>query len=287
MIFSLLAASVVGTNGIPHLNGSFTVDVAGTPIIAYTYKPTNYRRDRIIMVMHGTLRNADQYRDHARKMGERFQALIVAPMFDAERFPSRRYHRGGILDEAGKATPESQWTYNFVNAIVDQVCKLEEKRIPYWIIGHSAGGQFLVRMSAFMPGKPERIIAANAGSHLFPTMDAPFGYGFGSLPPEITNVARLKAYLAAPLTFYQGTADNGPDEYFDASADAMKQGPGRLQRGRACFAAGKALAKEKGWVFGWKYVEAPGVGHDHELMFDHPRCEEAFFGSKRLEPSDY
>lgn len=155
----------------------------------------------------------------------------------------------------------------------------------YWIIGHSAGGQFVARMSAFQATGAERHVAANPGSHLFPTRELPFGYGFGNLPEELSSDEVLKRYLAAPLTIYIGTADNGPDQYFDSSANAMKQGEGRYQRGKACFALAKQLAKKQGWAFNWRLVEAEGVGHDHEKMFDHPKCAEALFGATASIPA--
>lgn len=71
----------------------------------------------MMMVFHGVLGNADEYRDHCRGMGDRFGALIIAPKFDAERFPSRRYQFGGILNAEGKAAPREEWTYAFIPAL--------------------------------------------------------------------------------------------------------------------------------------------------------------------------
>ena len=253
----------------------------GVPIETFTYKPKSYRGERMIIVMHGTLRNADEYRDHAVAMGERFGALVVAPRFDRRRFTSRRYHRGGILTADGKAAPKGEWTYRFIPMLARSVREMEQRaNLPFTVIGHSAGGQFVARMSAFQDTGAVRHVAANPGSELFPTRDLPFGYGFGGLPPTLADDTALKRYLAVPLTLYLGTADDRPDEYFDQSPNAMKQGGGRLQRGRACFAAASKLAKERGWPFHWRIVEAKGVGHDHQKMFDHAACEAALFGKR-------
>jgi pimeloyl-ACP methyl ester carboxylesterase len=273
-----LAMGLTGFEALPYGKSMVTLNLDNTPIEVYCYKPLNYDRERMIMVMHGTLRNADEYRDDSAEMAEHTKALIIAPKFDAERFPSRRYHRGGLLREDGSAAPPSEWTYRFIPMIAKEIQRREEYKLRYWIIGHSAGGQFVVRMAAFWNTGAERLVAANAGSQLFPTRDLPFGYGFGNLPDELSNDARLKAFLAAPLTLYQGTADNKSDEYFDESADAMKQGPGRLQRGQAMFQRGRELAKEKGWPFHWRYVETKGIGHDHTLMFNSRMADMALFG---------
>ncbi len=245
----------------------------------FVYKPKNYRGDRMIIVFHGTLRNAEDYRDHSMEMGDRFGALIIAPKFDSERFPTWRYQRGGLLDAEGKLASPEAWTYAFIPKIAEAIKQREDQHaMKYWLIGHSAGGQFLVRAAAFQDTGAERIVAANAGSQLFAYREAPFGYGFGNLPESLSSDDQIRQYLAAPLTLFVGTADNKPDEYFDDSEEAMKQGGGRFQRNKASFEFGQKLAKEKGWKFNWRIVEALEVEHDHEKMFNHPACEHAFFG---------
>lgn len=257
----------------------YVFDLGDERLEVFTYKPSTYRGERMLFVMHGTLRNADEYRDDAVAMGERFGALIVAPRFDRERFPSERYQFGGLLDARGDARPPEDWTWARLPRIAAIVHRMERRpTLPYWIIGHSAGGQFLVRMAGFFAPGAERIVAANPGSELFPVRTMPFGYGFGTLPPTLSDDATLRRYLAAPLTLYLGTEDDGPDRYFDQSSVAMQQGEGRYQRGRACFEVARSLATQNGWPFGWRLVEAPGVAHDHRKMFDHPACEEALFG---------
>ena len=121
------------------------------------------------MVFHGVSRNAEDYRDYAIAIADWFHMLVVAPLFDAARFPNLRYQRGGLLDKTGAAQPRDQWTYAYVPKIVAHVRGLEGKpALPYYLIGHSAGGQFLARLSAFMPGEAVRIVACNPGSELSP-----------------------------------------------------------------------------------------------------------------------
>lgn len=258
-----------------------TLDLAGLPLEVFFYMPKDWNGERMLFVFHGVLRNADEYCKDAIGMGDRFGMLVVAPKFDAERFPSRCYQRGGILREDGTAAPPAEWTYARVPQLAAVVRTLTGKpKLKHWLIGHSAGGQFALRMSAFQDTGAERIVAANPGSVLMPDLEAPFGYGFGSLPKELVGEARLKQYLAAPLTLYLGTADDKPDEYFDSSKDALVTGNGRHQRNLALYWTARTLAKERNWPFGWRLVEAEGVGHDHSAMFAHAECESALFGSK-------
>jgi pimeloyl-ACP methyl ester carboxylesterase len=266
---------------IPVGKGELTLAIGDVPLQVFTYRPAAWHGARMLLVLHGVLRNADEYRDHAVGMGDRFDALIVAPKFDAERFPSRRYQRGGIVAENGTAAPPHEWTYAMIPQIAARMRELSKRdSLPFWIIGHSAGGQFTMRMAAFQDTGAVRLVAANPGTDLFPTRSLPFGHGFGSLPPELSDDAQLQRYLAAPLTIYLGTADDVPDENFDTSPEGMAQGAGRHQRGLACYWTARTLAEVKGWRFGWQLVEAPGVEHDHEKMFAHASCEVALFGPK-------
>jgi dienelactone hydrolase len=266
---------------IPAGLSELSYENGGEPLTLYTYKPPSYTSGPLIVVFHGVKRNAADYRDFAVNLAERFGAIVVAPLFDSLRFPSERYQRGGVVSK-GKAQPTSKWTYSMVPGVVDFVRRSEKSpSMPYYLIGHSAGGQFLVRMAAFLPGKPERIIAANPGSDLFPTTDQPFGYGFGKLPAELSDERVLKDYLAAPLTLYLGTDDVYPRPSFDDSPEAMKQGRHRLERGRNCYAYAKALAERKGWLFNWRIVETPGIGHDAARMFAAPEAQDALFGKSQ------
>lgn len=249
------------------------------PVTLFTYKPPTYRDGPLLVVCHGVGRNAEDYRNFAITLAERYGAIVVAPLFDTARFPSLRYQRGGLLDKEGKAQPSEAWTYAVIPKIVAHIRGLEAKpTLPYYLIGHSAGGQFLVRLAAFMPGEAVRIVAANPGSLLFPDHVQKFGYGFGGLPDELTRDEVLRRYLAAPLTLYLGTGDVTPEHSLDQSVEAMKQGPHRLARGRACFVAAQKLAKERGWAFNWRKVETPGIAHDAAFMFAAKEAGDALFG---------
>jgi dienelactone hydrolase len=289
MIRSLLRAglalfvgvALVRAQPLPKGPGKIECPNGTEPITAFTYKPPTYRNGPLLVVFHGVQRNAEDYRNFAITLAERFGAIVVAPMFDSERFPSARYQRGGIMNKEGAAMPSEQWTYAIVPKIVSHVRALEQQpELPYYLIGHSAGGQFLVRLAGFLPGEARRIIAANPGSDLFPTRDQQFGYGFGGLPDPLSNDEVLRRYLAAPLTLYLGTDDIYPRPSFDDSPPAMKQGPHRLARGRGCFEFAQQLARERGWAFNWRKVETPGIGHDAAFMFAAKEVEDALFGAK-------
>jgi poly(3-hydroxybutyrate) depolymerase len=281
LVLALIPATVLAATPLPVGAAQSELPDRTEPITLFTYKPPTYRDGPLLVVCHGVGRNAEDYRNFAITLAERFGVIVVTPLFDKERFPTLRYQRGGLLDAAGRAQPPDKWTYAFIPRIVAHVRALEGKpALPYYLIGHSAGGQFLVRLAAFLPGEATRIVAANAGSHLFPTRAADFGYGFGGLPPELSSDEVLRRYLAAPLTLYQGTGDTVADPNMDATPPAMQQGRNRLERGRAAFAAAQALARERGWTCNWRQVETAGIGHDAAFMFAAREAGDALFGQK-------
>jgi hypothetical protein len=186
----------------------------------------------------------------------------------------------------GKLMPPEQWTVNLVPQLIAEIRRREGRKDgPVFLLGHSGGAQFLVRLSAFVDTDAVRIVAANPGSHLFPTAELPYPYGFGTLPSQLANEAVLKRYLAQPLTLYLGTGDIIQDEDFDDSTTAMKQGENRYQRGLNNFKVAESLAKQRGWPFNWRLVEAPGVAHSAGKMFAHPQCRVALAeGPKAVTP---
>ena len=266
---------------IPAGKSKLTIPLNGQPIDVFTYRPANFSKGPLLVVMHGMGRNADGYRDYAVPIADTFGMLVVTPLFETNRFSTEAYQRGNVMKK-DVPQPKGEWTYSYVSKLVEEVRRREGRAdMPVYLIGHSAGGQFLTRYAAFLPGDAVRIVAANPGSHLFPTRDLPFPYGFGELPAELGNDAAIKRYLAAPLTLFLGTADVLP-ESLDLTPTAMKQGKTRIERGRACFKLAAALAKKNGWPFNWRVVEAEGIGHSGGKMFEHPNSGVALFGDKCL-----
>jgi hypothetical protein len=93
-------------------------------------------------------------------------------------------------------------------------------------------------------------------------------YGLGGAPAA---EASLRAYLALPITVLLGGEDTGTNN-LASEPEAVAQGVNRLERGRNTFARAKATAAARGWRFGWRLAEVPGVGHDSAGMFASPQA---------------
>jgi pimeloyl-ACP methyl ester carboxylesterase len=143
--------------------------------------------------------------------------------------------------------------------------------MPYWVIGHSAGAQFLSRFAAFIPNQARRIVIANPSTWVLPSLsDAP-PYGLRGVPAEDILLQR---YLAAPVTVFLGQEDKGSKNLV-MNDEAEAQGGTRFARGENTFHQAEAVAREHGWPFNWRLVEVPGIAHNAKSMFASPEAGDA------------
>lgn len=278
-ILSCISVQAASAVSIPTGKGEVTVGAGERAIQVFTYKPKNFSSGPLIFVFHGASRNAADYRDYAVKLADRYHAVIAAPLFDAEHYPTQVYSWGGIVRKDGSLRDRKDWAYSRATEVIQAILKMEgDPKRDYYLIGHSGGAQFLTRYASLETVTAKRIVAANAGSYAFPRLDWDWGYGFGKLPKDFQKESAFKRLLATPMTLYLGTADTSTSTetgHFDDSEDANREGMYRLERGRSYFAYCQKLAKDKDWTFAWSLVEAPGVAHDANLMFNHNQFDRA------------
>jgi poly(3-hydroxybutyrate) depolymerase len=273
VLATLSAACAVQAKAIPPGAGKqvFELD-GGVSLTAFTYRP-DCREPSLLIVMHGLGRNADEYRDFARPIADRNCMLVVAPLFDKARFPTWRYQRGGIVHQ-NVVQPAPSWTGHMVLELVEQVRTLEHRSMKYSMIGHSAGGQFLSRLAAFVPSEAEVIVVANPGTHTFATLQVNAPFGMAGVYGDAEATSALRRYLAQPVTILLGEEDTG-EENLNEGPEAMAQGSTRHERGLNAFHTAQALANSSSWTFNWRLVEVPGAGHSAPTMFSSPQASAA------------
>jgi pimeloyl-ACP methyl ester carboxylesterase len=266
MLSTLLAAMLFAGTAQAQIasgDGEQTATIAGRPFKVATYRPATCSPELLLLVFHGVGRDAGPYRDHAQPLADRLCAFIVAPEFDKERFPRDFYQFGGVAP-AGQYVPPGARPVDLVAPLVAWARQATGKpALPYVLIGHSAGAQFVGRVAAFTPTDAARIVIANPSTWVMPNTTDDLPDGFGGVPDADRA---LRAYLALPILVLLGQDDTG-SRYLDVSPKAMAQGPYRLARGRNAFGAAKAMAESRGWTFGWRLVEVPSVGHSAANMF--------------------
>jgi len=258
-------------------------EIGGTVLQLFAYKAPDYDGQGFILLFHGASRAAEAYRDNAAGMADRFHTLVVVPLFDAERFPSRLYQFGGVFREDGSFADAAERTFAYVPKLVAYIRDREgSPGIPYEILGFSAGAQFLSRMAAFLDTDAERLVVMSPGSAMFPTRDLEYGLGFGGLPDAFSSDERIRRYLALPITVAVGTHDTELAQL--PTGDAYDQGVHRYSRALHWFTQAMDLAYERKWDFNWRLVIFDGPGHSPPDMFGHPQIGNALFGH-RSEPA--
>lgn len=280
ILISVLAAFM--TSGVVSASWAFDsgkgktdVKVQDVEITVFTYRPTGCVKPALLFVFHGLGRKAGNIRNNATKLADHACLLVLAPLFDRERFPNWRYHRAGVVKK-DQVQPQKNWTGPIVNALIAWGRGWAgDPTAPYILFGHSAGGQFLSRLSAYSPpGGASRIVIANPSAHVLPSFDEVAPYGFGGVYSSEEAEDRLRAYLTLPITIYLGAQDVGEKNLVKKSA-ARQQGANRLERGFHVFRRAWELANEEGWQLNWRLVTAPGVGHSSRDMLNAPNAEDA------------
>lgn len=280
-----LLGAVLGTPagayaaGVDPGDSRIVVDAHGTDIEVFAHKPANYDGRALIVSLHGVGRNASGYRNSTRALGEQFGALVIAPLFDRERFPAWRYQHGGIVRRGPEQTLQpiiaSERTSELLKTVIDKIRTAEGMPdMPYVLLGHSAGGQFLSRIAALAALDPVRIIIANPGTWLTPSLEERFPYGLGGLPDGLADASTLERYLTRPITVMVGTADTEADNLSMTPA-AKRQGDTRHARALRVFAQAQAHAEALKLPFGWSLLEIPGIGHSARAMYAHPLAASA------------
>ncbi|MGI9418979.1 MAG: hypothetical protein ACR2RA_14200 [Geminicoccaceae bacterium] len=255
--------------------GEIEIRLRDTPISVFTYRPSGCEPSTLLFVFHGLGRKASNMRDNAVELADRACLLILAPLFDKERFPNWRYHRAGVVRK-GRVQPADRWTGPLVEALITWGRRWSgAPAMPYALFGHSAGGQFLSRLSAYSPpAGSERIVIANPSVHVLPSLEEPAPYGFGGAFSGEQAEGQLKAYLALPITIYLGDQDTG-EKNLVRKAAARRQGANRLERGLYVFRLAWDLATQNGWPLNWRLVTASGIGHSSKDMLSAPAAEKA------------
>lgn len=261
-------------------------------IRVFYHKPRLFSENsRILLVIPGAGRDADEYRDAWVETSEKHNILILSPMFNERQYGFEDYHLCGLIETSNlmesityiKNSNEvyldeqkfdflinpdpGAWIFKTFDHIFNLATEaLHSRQKSYDIFGHSAGGHILHRMALFQEySKADRILASNASFYTIPSTDYTFPFGMDGAP---VDSSQLKNTFEKKLVVFLGEKDNEHETggTFLRSKTADQQGLHRLARGTHFFNRAKSKANESGYPFNWELVIIPGVGHDHELM---------------------
>ena len=258
----------------------------------FYHKPKKFNRDsRVVLVIPGSGRDGNEYRDAWKTASEKHNILILSPSFPVEKYKFEDYHLGGIIKntnliehvrpiettnkvELAEDSIEFEVVHepgSWIFSELDRIFELIKENLNlntenYDIFGHSAGGHILHRMALFHSSdKVNRIVASNASFYTLPTTEFRFPFGIQDSP--LTEV-ELGSVFRSSLILLLGEKDNAQetDGTFLISKSANQQGNHRFERGRFFFEKSKEVAGKSGVAFLWKLQIVPGVGHDFRKM---------------------
>jgi pimeloyl-ACP methyl ester carboxylesterase len=266
IVLALPFAAAHAQSGIEPGSGAHVASVLGKSLKVETYRPQRCQPRLLLLVFHGIDRDADRYRDRTRPVADRLCAVVAAPEFGLKAFPRDLYQYGGIIDHGRLMAPGTR-TVDLVEPLADWARKLlGSPKMPFVLMGHSGGAQFLSRVAAFTDSRALRIVVANPSTWVMPSTTTAIPFGFGGLKPADNADEVLRRYLARPVIVALGRSDTG-DAALDQSVEARLQGANRYERGRNAFDSARSVAERRGWPFAWTLIEVEGVGHSSTKMF--------------------
>ena len=243
--------------------------VTSDPIRIYAYRSAGWKPGKVIVVVfHGTKRNAKNYRSGWVGPADDNNLLIICPEFTQAKYPGTRYYNtGNIMDRLngkGKLQPKKRWVFPAIDRIISDIkTRAGAHESPVVIFGHSAGAQMVHRYAIF-GGRTDAglIMPANAGWYTMPDTKVSFPYGLRRVPK---SRKKLVSAFAKPVVVLLGEADNKRKK-LRTTPKADRQGLNRLARGKSFFETAKRKAAEMGVSFNWRLVTVPGVGHQGAKM---------------------
>ncbi|MCP1828741.1 pimeloyl-ACP methyl ester carboxylesterase [Bradyrhizobium sp. USDA 4532] len=262
---------------------------------------------RAVLVLHGVLRNADDYfraalsaQAAAGDAGE--HALMIAPQFliesDVEAFKlpaeTLRWSLYGWQGGEPALAPSAASSFEALDAIL---AKLGDRKLfpnlqQVVVFGHSGGGQVVQRYAIAVKGDQlllregigVRYVVANPSSYAYFTKERPepaiaanchgynsWKFGMDDRPPYLTEpspAALEQAYVARRVIYLLGTLDTNPNHpALDKSCMAEAEGPYRYACGHSYAAVMQA---RDGGAPNHSVWDVPGVGHAGGKMLNSP-----------------
>lgn len=262
---------------------------------------------RVIIVVHGLLRDADVYEAGGeaalRAAGSlSAQTIVLTPQFLADfDIPAHNLPANTLgwnwetwLGGEPALRPAPLSAFDVFDAMIARLS--DRTRFPRLreivLAGHSAGGQLVQRYAVVgyphPNALPTRYVVANPSSYLYfsdarPLPDGSFApyagatcrrfnhwkYGLEDMPPYVRSTVGLEArYVKRRVTYLLGLLDIDPNHpVLDKSCSGELEGEYRLIRGRNYV---RYLQQRHPEGTNHDEVDVPGVDHDGAAMFTSP-----------------
>ena len=220
---------------------------------------------KILFVIHGNSRNADDYLNTWIKLAKGQNIAIFAPHFKRTSFIS--FNTLQMSTSSGRIRSDKNL---YLNNSIDILFEYIKSRFSlsqdlYNIYGHSAGAQFVHRY-LLLSNEPKvnTAVAANAGWYTF--LDgANFPYGLSN-PPINFESSNVRDFLKMDLHVLIGSADTEITSSVNQSKGANNQGLNRFQRANNFYNYTERIVKQNNLEFNWSFQIVKGVAHSNSRM---------------------
>lgn len=245
----------------------FTYNVWNKPDLDVYYHLPKIINDetKVLFVIHGNSRNADNYLNTWIKLAKDKNYAIFAPHFKRSQFIS--FNTLQMSTSSGRIRDEANlYLNNSIDLLFDHIKPLFDlSQDGYDIYGHSAGAQFVHRYLLFSNNpKVNKAVAANAGWYTF--LDGSnFPYGINN-PPIDFNSQNVINFLNMDLHIHIGSEDTDISSSVNQSEGANNQGLNRFQRANNFFNYTTKIVEENDLDYNWSFLVVDGVAHSNSRM---------------------
>ena len=261
-------------------------------IKVYYHQPNSYTKNsKILIVVPGAGRNGDSYRDAWIAASEKYDVLILSPMYSEQQYGFEDYQMCGLIKNSNLYesieyiensnmvklreadfsfqvnSKHKEWIFRDFDRLFERVVNASQSaQTQYDIFGHSAGGQILHRLALFHPhSKANRILASNSGFYTATDFNLELPFGLKNTPLIADS---LKHSFAKKLILFIGELDNQDEKggTLLRSNTVDQQGLHRLDRAKFFYSLAENKAKEMQSTFNWQLKVIPNIGHNQEKM---------------------
>jgi len=191
MVLTACGSTPVSDSPIAHEPGQLAEeeDTFGT---FYAYIPTTVpEKPEVLVVVHGTPpedqtaeSDAEYYATSWIDFAEKQGFILLVPAFNQEDFSSRRgdHALSGYRGLFGRQIGADEWVLRLVRAYQEAFGSVNE---PFYLYGHSAGGQFTGRFLVTHPEYVKRAVITSAATYPQPNTEVTWPFGMGELHTDI------------------------------------------------------------------------------------------------------
>ena len=244
----------------------------------YAYVPTTAPEEpEVLALVHGTPQEGETAESSAEYLAtawidfaEEEGFILIAPTFNQEDFSSRLgdHAMSGYRGLFGREIGADEWVQRLVGAYQEAFGSEGE---PFYLYGHSAGGQFTGRFLVTHPKSVKAAVISSAATYPQPTTEVAWPFGMGELHADVEwdpdtvqqvdVVPDLETWLAAtqvPLTVIVGLNDTGE---LPGYLIPGQKGNNRYVIARNWVADMAAFAEANGLESRFRFEIVPGIGH--------------------------